>query len=66
MRNDHRKTHVCVRERRGRYLKKKNLFAYSLAVADAVYTLQRAVRREASAVTAKIQHGPVFSLAFIS
>lgn len=47
--------------------KQKNLFAINLAVADAVYTQHREVRREASAVKAKIQHGCVFfSLAFIS
>lgn len=60
---------VCKREtgrergRRGRY--KTPPFAISLAVADAVYTRHREVRGEASPVTAKTQHGRVFSLAYI-
>lgn len=61
--------HVCKREAgraKEREILKKNLFAINLAVADAVYMQHREVRREASAVKAKIQHGCVFSLAFIS
>lgn len=61
---------MCVREERerreGGKKTKKKMFAINLAGADAVYTQHREVRREASAVTAKIQHGCVFSFAFIS